>query len=272
MQSTIDLAIVVGASATIFSILGGFLLTFGLTLREKKRESDLKIQNYYLELFAIQKKTVSPSLCRKISNFENAHLDESTYLNEVIEFKNLKYTTTFDFYSLQRSKKRNKRLLKVIENYYEFIIYSKDFNSFQNYSCIFIWGFDRNKILDAYLINKRFMHCYEYIKYLDNNAVEYFSEAELKIYLKYQLDTQKIRDAIFDLQVLSPSLKNQKMSFIGIIYLISIAFLGVFDPIFNEDVPLSTNLILVFLLTCIYISINYMDTFTNKYTVKLKGK
>ncbi|QLQ23060.1 MAG: hypothetical protein HZT42_13340 [Paracoccaceae bacterium] len=70
-----DMGILLSVSATIFAIIGGFILTFSLSMRQKKLELDMEIELSYHEMMFLRRE-VDPLLLQKIEAFEEKVFQE----------------------------------------------------------------------------------------------------------------------------------------------------------------------------------------------------
>lgn len=267
-----DMGILLSVSATIFAIIGGFILTFSLSMRQKKLELDMEIELSYHEMMFLRRE-VDPLLLQKIEAFEEKVFQEAILLEGGTEIQNIRFTSSIDHQRIKRMRRRNKKSISKVYRLREFVRYSTDFENFKRNSCITIWWFEKERIKVIYEVVKQYEDTETYRVTLVKKAKTHFTEGELDAYNTY-LDTLKpFKEKIWNLSFLVPSLKNQRMTTIAVIYLSLIAFFGMFEPLINpENFNVKHNLMTVFTLTLVYILLNYFNTFTHRYTLRLSNE
>lgn len=264
-----DTGILMSVSATIFAIFGGFILTFSFSMKQKKLELDVEIELSYHKMMFLRRE-MNPLLLQKIITFEEKVIQEAILLKGETEIQNVRFTSNIDHQRIKRMRRRNKKSIRKVYRLREFVRYSADFENFKRNSCITIWWFEKERIKEIYEVVKRYEDTETYVAALAKRAEMHFTVEELDTYYTYLDALKPYNDKVWNLSLLVPSLKNQGMMTVALIYLSLIAFFGLFEPLISpEDVNVKENLMAIFILTLAYIPLSYLNTFTHRYPSRL---
>lgn len=265
--------VLIGFSGAIISIFGGFLLSISFNLKNKKRETDLKMQLLYLEITKEQKK-LPFDLIKKISIFENESHQYSLYLDGGFEYKSSPYTSMLDFSDLKKNNNKNKRLVNKIKKHPGHLECSKNFDTFARYTNLNIDSKNIEEYKKIYDLFSKYKSFSEYSEYLSRNLSDSFSESEKEIYHKFIEQTKVKREKLWNLSLTLPSFKFDLMYFLGVIYLIVIGSLGVLFPFKCEEYlskgDVQDLMTCVCLLTFAYILLVFLSSYTSINPRKLK--
>ena len=267
-----DLGLLISVSTTIFAIFGGFILNFSFSMKQKKLELDVEIEISYHEMIFLRGE-IDPLLLKKIITFEEKAVEEAILLMGETEIQNVHFTSNIDYQRIKRMRRRNKKSIKKVYRLRDFVKYSADFENFKRNSCITIWWFEKERIKEIYEVVKQYEDTETYVAALAKRAEIHFTVEELDTYYTYLDALKPYNEKVWNLSLLVPSLKNQGMMTVALIYLSLIAFFGLFEPLISpEDVNVKENLMAIFILTLAYIPLSYLNTFTHRYPSRLSNE
>lgn len=263
MENKDWMILLVGISGTIIAFFGAFILNIAVIIKNKNREIDFEIGLVYKELLK-KRSEVPKKTIEKILQFETEHIEKAVYLEGRIDAEDIKYTTQFDYYKINKLKKKW-FLRYMVRNLYEFILFSKNFEYFSNNANISTLLKKSSDFREIYEFVKKFQSIENYVDFLEEELKTFFTKEELEQYLNYMRVTEMDRDKLWNLIVLKPSFKNELLYFVGILYVCGIAFLGVFEPLYYYRIGATMNHIpnvfSIFFLSIIYIALCFIYAF-----------